>query len=558
MINNDSNGSEAFLGGLQDGVKHKDSAYRGSWIQGDQPPETGVRSLTAALQQLEQPLILVDTPSGLAVAQGGQVCLGAVPASTASGFPLAAWVPSLTPNSFGHAAFKAAHGLKYAYIIGAMANGITSTQMVETAARGGLMAYFGAAGLEPVDIERAITVLQSRLTQLPYGFNLIHSPNDPALEDATVNLYLKHAVRRISASAYINLTRPLVAYRVRGLHRLPDGTIVCPNKIAAKVSRVEVAQRFLAPPPPKLIKQLLVQGAISAEEAQLAPQILMADSITAEADSGGHTDNRPALALFPTILALRNTLLEKYACQQPVFVGLAGGIATPQAAAAAFAMGADYVLAGSVHQACIEAGTTPVVRTMLAQAGQADVTMAPAADMFEMGVKVQVLKRGTMFPQRATRLYELYCTCNTLEDIPPKVRDQLERDYFGASLEEVWASTRSYFEQRDPAQIQRAETDPRHKMALIFRAYLGQSSRWATNGDPRRVLDYQIWCGPAMGAFNTWVKGSFLEAPEARDSLNVALNILTGAAVVTRAAWLRAQGIRLPWQVENYRPVRLV
>ena len=34
--------------------------------------------------------------------------------------------------------------------------------------------------------------------------------------------------------------------------------------------------------------------------------------------------------------------------------------------------------------------------------------MAPAADMFEMGVKLQVLKRGTMFPMRAQKLYELY------------------------------------------------------------------------------------------------------------------------------------------------------
>jgi NAD(P)H-dependent flavin oxidoreductase YrpB (nitropropane dioxygenase family) len=48
------------------------------------------------------------------------------------------------------------------------------------------------------------------------------------------------------------------------------------------------------------------------------------------------------------------------------------------------------------------------VREMLAQAEQADVIMAPAADMFEMGVKLQVLKRGTMFAMRAAKLYELY------------------------------------------------------------------------------------------------------------------------------------------------------
>ena len=63
-------------------------------------------------------------------------------------------------------------------------------------------------------------------------------------------------------------------------------------------------------------------------------------------------------------------------------------------------MGAAFVVTGSVNQACIESGSSDIVRKMLAEASQADVTMAPAADMFEMGVKVQVLKRGTMFAMR--------------------------------------------------------------------------------------------------------------------------------------------------------------
>ncbi len=46
----------------------------------------------------------------------------------------------------------------------------------------------------------------------------------------------------------------------------------------------------------------------------------------------------------------------------------------------------------------------------------------------------------------------------------------------------------------------------------MFRWYLGLSSRWANAGEAGRQLDYQVWCGPAMGAFNEWAKGSFLEA----------------------------------------------
>jgi len=113
----------------------------------------------------------------------------------------------------------------------------------------------------------------------------------------------------------------------------------------------------------------------------------------------------------------------------------------------------------------------PPLRTMFEQA---DTIMAPAADMFEMGVKVQVLKRGTMFAMRAAKLYEIYRTRAGLNDIPAAERANLEKTVFRATLEEVWAQTYAYFQQRDASQIERAARDPKHQMALVFRWYLGQ------------------------------------------------------------------------------------
>jgi PfaD family protein len=172
---------------------------------------------------------------------------------------------------------------------------------------------------------------------------------------------------------------------------------------------------------------------------------------------------------------------------------------------------------------------------MLAEAQQADIAMAPAADMFEMGVDVQVLKRGTMFSMRAASLYELYRNHASIEDIPAAERTKLEKTIFKASLDEVWENTRAFFAQRDPREIERAENDPKHKMALIFRSYMGQATHWAIDGDPQRRIDYQIWCGPALPAFNAWTKGTFLEQPQQRRVVDVNLNLLVGAAV-----WLRA------------------
>jgi hypothetical protein len=81
------------------------------------------------------------------------------------------------------------------------------------------------------------------------------------------------------------------------------------------------------------------------------------------------------------------------------------------------------------------------------------------------------------------------------------------------------------------------------------------SSSWANHGDPSRTVDYQIWCGPAMAAFNDWVRGSFLEQPENRRVATVALNVLYGAAVLGRARMLSAQGVRLAPGVPRLMPL---
>jgi hypothetical protein len=60
-----------------------------------------------------------------------------------------------------------------------------------------------------------------------------------------------------------------------------------------------------------------------------------------------------------------------------------------------------------------------------------------------------------------------------------------------------------------------------------------------------------------MGAFNQWVKGSFLEKPENRLTVTVAMNLLLGAAVATRAHWLQAQGIALPRNAGAMAPMEL-
>ncbi|MBF0409455.1 MAG: PfaD family polyunsaturated fatty acid/polyketide biosynthesis protein [Candidatus Riflebacteria bacterium] len=468
---------------------------------------------------------------------------------------LLAVCPAFSLKNLGDKGFCRDYGLKYPYIGGSMAHGISTPEISEALARGGMLGFVGAGGQSPSWVKDAIERLQKSIPDLPFGFNLIHSPNEPELEDILASMYINSGIKLIEASAFLSITLPLVRYRVHGIHRTEDGKISTPNRIIAKISRFEVAAKFYAPPPEKMLKELVNRREITVEQAELASKIPMAQDVTAEADSGGHTDNRPALCLFPTISAMKDRLSAQHNYSVPLRCGIAGGLSTPHSVAAAFSMGAAYIMTGSVNQACVESGTSQTVREMLTAVEQADVCMAPAGDMFEMGANVQVLKRGTMFPMRAQKLYDLYKRNDSLDAISESDRQNLEKSVFKTTLNEVWNNTRNFFLKRDPAQVERAERDPKHKMALVFRWYLGLSPKWAIEGNSERKIDYQIWCGPAMGAFNEWAKGSHFEKVVNRKVAEVALNLLFGGAVTLRSQALKYQGIEPANITMDYRPL---
>ena len=473
---------------------------------------------------------------------------------------LLASLPPLYPEWLGDRSFSLVHGVRFPYIAGEMATGIASAAMVVAMGRASMLGFFGAAGLDLAVVERGLDEIARGLydSGAPWGANLIHSPNEPELESAVTDLFLQRGVRRVSASAFMALTPNVVRYACRGLRELPDGSVERANFLFAKVSRPEVARAFMSPPPAAVLRELVSRQQVTNEEARLAAHLPLAEDVTVESDSGGHTDNRPLGALLPLIAALRDELTGQYDYPRPIRIGAAGGLGTPAAVAAAFALGSAYVMTGSVNQATVEAGTAQACKELLCQAQLTDVIMAPAADMFELGVKVQVLRRGTLFGPRAARLYEVYRTCDSIAAIPAPLRAALEADIFRASLDTIWAETRDYWSRRDPREVQRAEEEPKHQLALICRWYLGHASRWALAGTSDRRTDFQIWCGPAMGAFNSWVKGSFLEPLQSRGVVQIALNLLEGAAVITRAHQLRSYGVAVPPSGFAFRPRRLV
>jgi PfaD family protein len=520
------------------------------WLPGRQPAAFAAAGIVECARQLRQPLHIVRGATGH---EPGVGLRGSV-VSTGAGYELVGSLPPMYPEWLGDRSFARVHGVRFPYVAGEMANGIATTSLVAALARAELLGFFGAAGLALPAIERAVAELTSTLRGVRnWGVNLIHTPAEAGHEDRVVDLLLRADVANVSASAFMELTPAVVRCAVAGLRAGPAG-VVRARHLFAKVSRPEVAEKFLSPAPPELLRVLLDRRQITEDEARLAARVPLAEDVTVEADSGGHTDNRPLAVVLPAIRALRDRIARERGYPQPIRVGAAGGLGDPAAVAAAFAAGAAYVMTGTVNQLSAEAGLSDAAKELLAQADLSDVVMAPAADMFELGVRVQVLRRGTLFAARAGQLYDAYLTYPSLEAIPAPVRDRIEKDVLRNSFADAWTRTREFWAQRDAREVERAETDARHRMALVFRSYLGLSSRWAIDGEPTRRADYQIWCGPAIGAFNRWVAGSPLAVPRQRTVTQIALNLLEGAAVVTRAHQLRTYGVAVPDDAFGYRP----
>ncbi|NRB39858.1 MAG: PfaD family polyunsaturated fatty acid/polyketide biosynthesis protein [Pseudomonadales bacterium] len=502
-------------------------------------------AIKAALMDIANPVYVAKNGTGLGVANT---------TAAAGSEDVLAFAQALNPEDLGDDAYKKQHNVKYAYHGGAMANGIASVELVIALGKAGYLCSFGAAGLVPDVVEESIRRIQAGLPNGPFAVNIIHAPSEEALERGAVERCLKLGVDTVEASAFLGLTEHIVRNRAAGLSRNADGTVNIGNKIIGKVSRTETGRKFMEPAPEKLLQKCLDKGHITAEQFELAKLVPMADDITAEADSGGHTDNRPFVTLLPTIIGLRDEIQAQYNYSPALRVGAGGGLGTPESVLAAFNMGAAYIVLGSVNQACVEAGASDYTRKLLSTVEMADVTMAPAADMFEMGVKLQVLKRGSMFAMRAQKLYDLYINYDSIEDIPAAEREKIEKQLFRANLDEIWAGTVDFFRERDPEMLERALNNPKRKMALIFRWYLGLSSRWSNSGEKGREMDYQIWAGPSLGAFNSWVKGTYLEDYTQRNVVDVAWHLLKGAAYLQRVNQLKLQGVALNTELGSYTP----
>lgn len=427
----------------------------------------------------------------------------------------------------GSQAFCEAFGLDHPYVSGAMYRGIASADMVIRMAQAGMLGFLGAGGLSVDDVSKNIAKIQSSIAPgQPYGVNFISHFNRPHAEEALTDVLLKYSVPVIEASAFMEVSPALVRYRAKGLER--DGNKVkVKHRVVAKVSRPDIAASFLSPPPDKMIETMLSEGALTPSEAGMLRMIPMADAITVESDSGGHTDQGNPFNLIPAVLRVRKEAQNRFSDFGPIFVGAGGGIGTPEAAAAVFMLGADYIVSGSINQCTVEAGTSDAVKDLLAAANVYDTGYAPSGAMFELGSKIQVLKKGLFFPSRAEKLVSLYNQHGSLDQIEPKLAQQIQERYFKRSFKEILGEIR---EKAQPEEWAKIEANPKYQMNQVIRRYYSDTTQWALSGNMDHKVDFQIHCGPALGALNQWLKGSELEDWRHRNVDTLAKRLLSETA----------------------------
>ncbi|MCX4750092.1 ACP S-malonyltransferase [Kitasatospora sp. NBC_01287] len=408
--------------------------------------------------------------------------------------------PVIDADALGAPAFRARYGLRRAYLVGSMYGGVSGEKLLRSAAKAGLLGFLGAGGLPLDEVDRQLRSLTEELGPGgTFGVNFLHRHGAPEQEAALVDLLLRYGVDLVEASGFPLITEDLVRFRLKG------------GRILAKVSRSDTAAEFLAPPPQRLVARLLESGAVTREEAAAAASRPMADDLCVEGDGGWLSGTADALTVLPAVLRLRDgSALPGH----PVHIGCAGGIGSPEAAAAAFLLGADFVLTGSVNQCSVEAATSDAVKDLLQEAREYDVDTAPWGEMFELGVRARYLKRGLFFPARASRLYDLWHRHASFAGLDQGTRTQVVDRYLGG-------------EQLPPAA---AGLDPKAELATLFRAYFARGLRLAVTGDRNSRVDYLVHCGPAMGAFNQAVAGTRLRDWHHRTVEAISDTLMEGAA----------------------------
>jgi len=119
-------------------------------------------------------------------------------------------------------------------------------------------------------------------------------------------------------------------------------------------------------------------------------------------------------------------------------------------------------------------------------------------------------------------------------------RAKLERSFFKRCLSKVWEETLHYLSSRGREKDKEiAQANPKVRMARVLRWYFAYSTELAFSGSTEDRVNYQVHTGPALGAFNQWVKGTALEPWTQRHVDEIAIALMKATAEHLRSIYER-------------------
>ena len=146
-------------------ARSRRAAYKVHMLQtteqtaGSHPPAH--RPIEDIVRQVREPVSILRLPTGEV-----RAALGVIPSQPANGVAAVetvAVVPGFYPEWLGDRSFGETHRVRFPYVIGAMANGITSVDLTVAGARAGILTFYGAAGLGIDRIKRDVAQIQKAL-----------------------------------------------------------------------------------------------------------------------------------------------------------------------------------------------------------------------------------------------------------------------------------------------------------------------------------------------------------------------------------------------------------
>jgi len=404
--------------------------------------------------------------------------------------------------------FNIEYGLKYPYLVSGIERGISSKEMIVKCGKEHILSFLGTKKMNIEKVKESIIYIKERLSNGEvYGVNITYDPFDKGLASQIIDLCLEYEVKYIEISGYMNIPDFIIRYKLKNI-RQKNNKVICDNKVFLKTDRLSNLNQWMERMPDEVLNSLVEEKLIKSEERELAKYISIIDAVTINCGEKINTHRNDLLNIIPRVIKIRDYKVKAYNYDNSIYVGAAGNIGTPEAVAISFLLGVDYVSTDLINQCSKEACLSDLTKDLLQQAGIEDTINVPDAEKFEIGGRVQVLKRGVMFPSRANKLYELYRYYESYYQIDEKLRVQMENNYFKKTFDEYFKECKRNL----PAEkIDIIEKDEKKKMALVFKQYLIDSVAYGQDGIEEQRMNFSIYCSPSLGAFNEYCLGGELE-----------------------------------------------